>query len=156
MSLLELAVGFLVAVVAIAVITMALRRRNDSRDLLDGQVREMQARVDAADPSLLDAANRIADTRVRETASGAAGPVEDTGVRYPDATAAPDELPAAPGGDSDAMADAYTWLRIVGLVESGQRAQAVELLSTTMAISADEAEMLVDGLLDAGRERRPD
>ncbi|HWS38055.1 MAG TPA: hypothetical protein VN408_35635 [Actinoplanes sp.] len=156
-SLLELAVGFLVAVVAIAVITMVLRRRDDSRDLLDGQVREMQARADAASPaadtSLMDAATRIADARMREAALGAVTPVEDTGATYPDATAAPADTPAASAGDSDAMADAYAWLRIMALVESGQRVPAVELLSTTMAISADEAEMLVDGLIDTGRQR---
>ncbi|GLY24103.1 hypothetical protein [Micromonospora sp. NBRC 101691] len=73
-----------------------------------------------------------------------------------DTTAPPDGWPSAPGGKNDAMADAFAWLRIAALVEAGQREQAVELLSTMMTISADEAEMLVDGLNDAGGERRPD
>ncbi|WBB71972.1 hypothetical protein O7602_19800 [Micromonospora sp. WMMD1128] len=54
------------------------------------------------------------------------------------------------------MVDAFAWLRIAALVDAGQREQAVELLSTTMAISVDEAARLVDGLSDAGGERRPD
>ncbi|MFF5182021.1 hypothetical protein ACFY2Q_28735 [Micromonospora sp. NPDC000316] len=73
-----------------------------------------------------------------------------------DATAPPDGWPSAPGGKDDAIADAFAWLRIAALVEAGQREQAVELLSTMMTISAGEAEMLVDGLNDAGGERRPD
>ena len=54
------------------------------------------------------------------------------------------------------MADAFAWLRIAALVEAEQREQAVELLSTTMAISADEAQLLIDGLIDAHGERHPD
>ncbi|MFC7535077.1 hypothetical protein [Actinoplanes sp. GCM10030250] len=73
-----------------------------------------------------------------------------------DATAPPEGWPSAPGGKIDAMADTFAWLRIAALVEAGQREQAVELLSITMVISVDEAEMLVDGLNDAGGERRPD
>ncbi|MER5458057.1 hypothetical protein ABT008_25120 [Micromonospora sp. NPDC002389] len=184
-SLLELVVGFLVAVSVIAVITMILRRRSGRQDLLGTQVREMQARAAAAaspdaDTRLRDAATRIADARIHEAASRApadatsgaltsdasAADAASPGAGFPDATAvnrsAPDTTappsgwPSAAGGNSDAMADAFTWLRIAALVEAGQREQAIELLSSTMTISADEAEMLVDGLNDAGGERRPD
>ncbi|MGW0506679.1 hypothetical protein [Micromonospora sp. NPDC003241] len=190
-SLLELVVGFLVAVSVIAVITMILRRRSGRQDLLGTQVREMQARAAAAaspnaDTRLRDAATRIAEARSHDAASRAPSdapsgaltsdtPATDAasdaasaapGAGFPDATAvnrsAPDTTapppgwPSAPAGNSDAMADAFTWLRIAALVEAGQREQAIELLGSTMAISADEAEMLVDGLNDAGGEQRPD
>lgn len=173
-NLLELAVGFLVAVSLIAVLTMIQRRRGARQDLPGTQVREMQARVTAAEASR-DAATRIADTRSPEALSRAPTPVDalpsdepaaSLGAGTPDAaagdrwaqdgTAAPAGSPPAPGGEHDAMADAFAWLRIAALVEAGQREQAVELLSTTMAIPADEAEMLVDGLTDAGGERRTD
>ncbi|MFI7079738.1 hypothetical protein ACIBO1_20785 [Micromonospora sp. NPDC049903] len=187
-SLLELVVGFLVAVSVIAVITTILRRRSGRQDLLGTQVREMQARAAAAaspnaDTRLRDAATEIAEARIHDAASRAPSDApsgaltSDTpaanvasdaapGAGFPDATAvnrsAPDTTapppgwPSAPAGNSDAMADAFTWLRIAALVEAGQREQAIELLSSTMAISADEAEMLVDGLNDVGGEQRPD
>jgi hypothetical protein len=173
-SLLELAVGFFVAASLIAVITMILRRRGGRQDLLDTQVREMEARVAAASPGadtrLRDAATQIADARIQEAASPAPVPADaltsEADAGFPDATsgdrsardatAPPDGWPSAPGGKNDALADAFAWLRIAALVEAGQREQAVELLSTTMTISAEEAELLVDGLTDAGGERRPD
>ncbi|MCM4076197.1 hypothetical protein [Paractinoplanes hotanensis] len=180
-NLLTLVVGFFAAASLIAVITMVLRRRSGRQDLLGAQVREMEARAAAAaspdaDTRWRDAATQIAEARVHDAASRAPGPSDaltsdvsaadaaSLGARFPDAaaedrpaqdaTAPPDGWPAAPGG-IDAMADAFAWLRIAALVEAGQRKQAVELLSTTMAIPADEAEMLVDGLNDAGGERRP-
>ncbi len=173
--------GFFVAASLIAVITMTLRRRSGHRDLLGAQIREMEARAAAASPDadtrLRDAATRIADARIHDAASRPPSPSDalasdvspadaaSLGAGFPDAamgdgsapdaTAPPDGWPAAPGGN-DAMADAFAWLRIAALVEAGQRKQAVELLSTTMAIPADEAEMLVDGLNGAGGERRTD
>ncbi|WP_431729677.1 hypothetical protein [Verrucosispora sp. TAA-831] len=185
-SLLELVVGFLVAVSLITVLTLVLRRRSGRQDLLGTQMREVQARSAAAswdtDTRLRDAATRIADARRHEAASRAPMPTGATsdarppdasatdatspGAGHPDAaageraaqdaTAPPPGWPSTPGADSDAMADAFAWLRIAALVEAGQRQQAVELLSATMAISADDAETLVDGLRDAGGERRPD
>ncbi|WP_431923496.1 hypothetical protein [Micromonospora wenchangensis] len=178
-SLLELAVGLVVAVSLIAVITVVLRRRGDRRDLPGTQVRELEARAAAASPDAdtraWDAATRIAAARSREAACpdrapvapdppSAGMPAADTappGAEAPDGTAGdrPVQDPTAPptgstaGGNSDAMADAFAWLRIAALVEAGQREQAVELLGTTMAISVDEAELLVDGL-DAG-DRHP-
>jgi len=174
-SLLALVVGFFVVASLIAVLTMILRRRSGHRDLLGTQLREMEARAAAAaspdaDTRLRDAATQIADARVHDAAPRAPAPSSDPhaaslGAGFPDAvagdrsaqdaTAPPDGWPAAPGGH-DAMADAFAWLRIAALVEAGQREQAVGLLSTTMAIPADEARMLVDGLNDAGGERRPD
>ncbi|GAA1644000.1 hypothetical protein GCM10009828_086150 [Actinoplanes couchii] len=59
-------------------------------------------------------------------------------------------MSAEPGGTNDAMVDAFAWLQIAALVEAGQRDQAITLLSSTMNISADDAEMLVDGLNDVG------
>ncbi|MFJ8690504.1 hypothetical protein [Micromonospora wenchangensis] len=180
-SLLELAVGFVVAVALIAVITVLLRRRGDRRDLLKNQVRELEARVAAAaspdaDTRAWDAATRIAAARRHEatfpdTTPGtpdppnAGTPAADTtspGAETPGVAAGdrPVQDPTAPpagstaGGNSDAMADAFAWLRIAALVEAGQREQAVELLGTTMAISVDEAELLVDDL-DAG-DRHPE
>ncbi|QKW13482.1 hypothetical protein [Verrucosispora sp. NA02020] len=184
-SLVELVAGFLVAITLITVITIVLRRRSGRQDLLGTQVREMQTRAAAspdADTRLRDAATRIADARMREAASRDPVPAEAPsdaptsdvsdadaaapGVGYPDATAQersaqdatapPAGWPSAPGGKNDAMADTFAWLRIAALVEAGQREQAIELLSTTMAISTDEAEILVDGLNDTGREQRPD
>ncbi|WP_434739418.1 hypothetical protein [Micromonospora sp. SH-82] len=198
-SLLELVVGFVVAVSLIAVITVILRRRSDRRDLLGAQVRELEARAAAAaspqaDTRLLDAATRVADARIHETAARAATPAEaaltPTGVTSDapasdalatdapavdaaspgagspdvaagdrpaqDGTAPPDGWQSVPGGNNDAMVDAFAWLRIAALVEAGQREQAVELLSATLAVSADEAELLVDGLNDAHGERHPD
>lgn len=170
-SLLELAVGFLVAVSLIAVITMVLRRRGGHQDLLGTQVREMEARAAAAaspeaDTRLRDAATRIAEASRASAPVSPDAPAASGGAAYPDATgegrpapdatAPPDGWQPAPGGENDAMADAFVWLRIATLVETGQREQAVELLSTTMTISAEEAEMLVEGLTDAGGERRPD
>ncbi|MEV0941995.1 hypothetical protein AB0I90_16645 [Micromonospora wenchangensis] len=127
-SLLELAVGLVVAVSLVAAITVVLRRRGDRRDLPGTQVRELEARVAAA-----------------ASPDGAAGdrPVQDP-------TSPPSGWPSTPGGNGDAMADAFAWLRIAALVEAGQREQAVELLGATMAISVDEAELLVDGLDGAG------
>ncbi|MFY1585253.1 hypothetical protein ACN267_12135 [Micromonospora sp. WMMD734] len=183
-SLLDLAVGLVVAVSLIAVITVVLRRRGDRRDLPGTQVRELEARVAAAaspdaDTRAWDAATRIAAARSREAACpdrtpvapdppGAGTPAADTappaaqapagtaGDRpVPDPTSPPSGWPSTPGGNSDPMADAVAWLRIAALVEAGQREQAVELLGTTMAISVDEAELLVDGLDDAG-DRHPE
>ncbi|MBL7259356.1 hypothetical protein [Paractinoplanes lichenicola] len=186
-SLLELVVGFVVAVLLIAVITMVLRRRGGRQDLLGTQMREMEARAAAAaspsaDTRLRDAATQIADARLRETATQIAdtsppeaasrasaasdalrsdAPGTPLAAGFPDAVAGDGSTGDAtepPDGLSlghDAMADAYAWLRIAALVEAGQREQAVELLSTTMTISADEAELLVDGLTEAGGERRP-
>ncbi|GIE28454.1 hypothetical protein Ait01nite_014990 [Actinoplanes italicus] len=73
-SLLELAVGFVVAVSLIAAITVILRRRSGSRDLLGTQVREMRERAAAAaspdaDSRVWDAAGRIADARIRKAAA---------------------------------------------------------------------------------------
>lgn len=178
-SLLALAVGLAVAVSLIAVITVVLRRRGDRRDLPGTQVRELEARVAAAaspdaDTRAWDAATRIAAARSHEAtspdrapgpadppvagapAADAASPGAETpggaaGARpVPDPTAPPTGWPSTAGGDSDAMADAFAWLRIAALVEAGQREQAVELLSATMAIPVDEAELLVDGLEGAG------
>lgn len=183
-SLLTLIVGLVAAASLIAVITVILRRRSGRDDLLGTQLREMEARAAAAaspdaDTRLPDAAGRAADARIHEAASRAPGPdpapAEATSdaltsaadVASPgadvtagdrparDATAPPDGWSSVPGGKDDAVTDAYAWLRIAALVEAGQREQAVELLGTMMAISADEARMLVDGLIDAGGERRP-
>ncbi|MBW4700459.1 hypothetical protein [Micromonospora sp. RL09-050-HVF-A] len=179
-SLLELVLGFVVAVVLITVITMILRRRGGSRDLLGSQVRELRARAAAASPSAdtrqWDAATRIADARRHEAAARA--PAADDVPSDPPTAAAsaadtaspatadrpaadrPTQDPTAPlygrSPTPDAMVDAFAWLRIAALVEAGHREQAVDLLSTTMAISTDEAQLLVDGLADAGGERRPD
>ncbi|MBM2622940.1 hypothetical protein JIG36_46320 [Actinoplanes sp. LDG1-06] len=180
-SLLELVVGFFVAVSLIAVITMILRRRSGREDLLGTQVREMEARASAAagpgaDTRQRDAATRIAGARIDEAASRAPVPAQgatdepapgaalDAGFldatagerSAQDATAPPDGWPLAADGKNDAMADAFAWLRIAAMVDAGQREQAVELLSATMDITTDEAQMLVDGLNDAGSERRPD
>ncbi|MER7165793.1 hypothetical protein ABT336_06885 [Micromonospora sp. NPDC000207] len=196
-SLLELIVGFVVAVSLIAVITVILRRRSGRQDLLGAQVRELEARAAAAaspeaDTRLRDAATQVANGRIHEAASRApaettTAPAEATsdapasdapasdapavdaaspGTASPDVaagdrpaqdgTAPPDGWQSVPGGKNDAMADAFAWLRIAALVEAGQREQAVELLSTTLAVSSDEAELLVDGLNDAGGERHPD
>ncbi|MEU7959304.1 hypothetical protein [Micromonospora humida] len=178
-SLLALAVGLVVAVSLIAVITVVLRRRDDRRDLPGTQVRDLEARVAAAaspdaDTRAWDAATRIAAARSHEATGTdrAPGPVDppvagtpaadatSPGAETPDGTAGarpvqdptdpPAGWPSTAGGDSDAMADAFAWLRIAALVEAGQREQAVELLGATMAISADEAELLVDGLDGAG------
>ncbi|WP_431885752.1 hypothetical protein [Micromonospora wenchangensis] len=178
-SLLELAVGLVVAVSLIAAITVVLRRRGDRRDLPGTQVRELEARVAAAaspdaDTRAWDAATRIAAARSHEAAStdrtpgtsdpsSAGTPAADatsTGPATPDGaagdrplqdpTSPPSGWPSTPGGNGDAMADAFAWLRIAALVEAGQREQAVELLGATMAISVDEAELLVDGLDGAG------
>jgi hypothetical protein len=213
-SLLELIVGFVVAVALITAITLILRRRRDARqDLLGGQMREMQARTAAAaspdaNTRSRDAAIGTADARRHEaaapapafpapTSSSPASPISTSpdpsspastspapapsspaspspdfapapaadaappGSEFPDvlagesrpapdATTPPDGWPLSPGATNDAMADAFAWLRIAALVEAGQRDQAIELLSTTMAISAEEAGMLVDGLTDAG------
>ncbi|GAB2588669.1 hypothetical protein GCM10027087_31740 [Paractinoplanes abujensis] len=201
-GLLELVIGFFVAVSLIAVITMVRRRRGGRRDLLGAQLREMQARAAAAaspeaDTVLRAAATQIAAARsiaeapsvaevpsvaearsvadaTRAPAPGALSSAADAtaagrsaadataaGRSAADATAAgrpaPDATapPPVPVAEHDAMADTYAWLRIAALVEAGRRDQAVELLSTTMAVPADEAELLVDGLIDAGGERRP-
>jgi hypothetical protein len=98
----------------------------------------------------------IADATSAVAGSAAAADVLASGVRAVDATAPPDGWPVVAGGKSDALVDAFAWLRIAALVEAGQREQAVELLSATMGISVEEAEMLVDGLNEAGGERRPD
>ncbi|MCO8272768.1 hypothetical protein M1L60_19420 [Actinoplanes sp. TRM 88003] len=167
-SLLQLVVGFFIAASFISVITVILRRRGGRQDLLGHQVREMEARAAAAaapgaDTRLRDAATRVADARRQETAATSDASAKSPGAGFLDATA---EGPSArdatappdgwPGGKNDAMADAFAWLRIAALVDAGQREQAIELLSTTMNISAGEAEMLVDGLNDANGERRPD
>ncbi len=155
----------------VAVLTMIRRRRGDRQDLLGAQVREVEARAAAAASPAAD--TPIADARSHEPAApaeatsealtpdapfgdaaslGAGFPDAAAGDRSaPDATAPPPGWPSAPGGKHDAMADTFAWLQIAALVEAGQREQAVELLSTTMTISAEEAEMLVDGLNDAGR-----
>ncbi|WP_422752122.1 hypothetical protein [Micromonospora sp. WMMD708] len=172
-SLLELAVGFVVAVSLIAVITVVLGRRADRRDLVGTQVRELEARVAAAtspdaDTRAWDAATRIAAARSHEAASPDSVDPPSAGTPAADATSPgaetpggatgerPVQDPTAPpagstaGGNSDAMVDAFAWLRIAALVEAGQREQAVDLLSATMAISVDEAELLVEGLDGAG------
>lgn len=106
----------------------------------------------AADQAGRDA--RAADATAPEATapdSTAAGSTA-AGSTVPDSTVPPDEWPggpAGPGGRFDAMADTFAWLRIAALVEAGQHEQAVELLSTTMVISADEARLLVGGLNDA-------
>jgi hypothetical protein len=184
-SLLELVVGFFVAVSLITVITMVLRRRSGRQDLLGTQMREMETRTGAAaardaDARLREAAAQVADSRAREadaasanrpaqnvTAPPGGGPSPPPGGAAPlpggaaplpggaaplPGGAAPPPGGAAPlpGGAHDAMVDTFAWLRIAALVEAGQREQAVELLSATMTISAEEAEMLVDGLTNAG------
>ncbi|MEV4723807.1 hypothetical protein [Micromonospora humida] len=178
-SLLALAVGLVIAVSLIAVITVVLRRRGDRRDLPGTQVRDLEARVAAAaspdaDTRAWAAATRIATARSHEAAfpDRTPGPVDPPAVGPPaadtappgaetpdgtagdrpvrDPTAPPAGWPSTAGGDSDAMADAFAWLRIAALVEAGQREQAVELLGATMVISVDEAELLVDGLDGAG------
>ncbi|WP_430784531.1 hypothetical protein [Actinoplanes sp. G11-F43] len=203
-SLLELVVGFFIAATVITVITMVVRRRNGSRDLLGAQVREMRSRAAAAaspdadtrgwdeaariadariadariaDPRIVDARIAdpwIADPRIHEAAPRAPGPdgapasdataapldpgSPDVAVGSPpaqDPTAPPDGWQPVPGGTGDAMADAFTWLRIAALVEAGQREQAIELISSTMGVSMEEAGTLVDGLTDAGGEQRP-
>lgn len=72
-----------------------------------------------------------------------------------DGTHPPEWQPATSAGVHDALADTYDWLRIAALVEARQRDQAVELLSATMDISSDEAEMLVDALIDTDGGQRP-
>ncbi|MBU2666291.1 hypothetical protein KOI35_22570 [Actinoplanes bogorensis] len=147
-SLLQLVVGFFIVAAVISLLTVVLRRRRNARqDLMGTQLREMEARAAATRTRLNDVVTQIAETRPATPAFVPPPPVVASEPQFPDAT-------APSGGEHDAMADAYAWLRIAAMVEAGQREQAVELLSTTMSISPDEAELLVDGLTDAGGERR--
>ncbi|WP_229068814.1 hypothetical protein [Actinoplanes sp. DH11] len=136
------------------------RLRDEATRIADARVHEAASRAPAPDASRAEATSDAltSDASAPAAVSPGAGVPDVTAVGQPaqDGTAPPDGWLAAPGGNSDAMADAFAWLRIAALVEAGQREQAVELLSTTMTISADEAEMLVDGLSEAGGERRPD
>ncbi|WP_344317343.1 hypothetical protein, partial [Actinoplanes couchii] len=110
-----------------------------------------------ADTRSWDAATRVAEARAHEAAAPADVTPDAVSRPVRDATAAPDGwstepggVSAEPGGTNDAMVDAFAWLQIAALVEAGQRDQAITLLSSTMNISADDAEMLVDGLNDVG------
>ncbi|WP_416904301.1 hypothetical protein [Micromonospora echinospora] len=136
------------------------RLRDVATQIANARIHEAASRTPAPDTAPTEATSDALtfDASAADAASlGAGFPDVAVGDRsIQDATAPPDAWPSTPGGKNDAMADAFAWLRIAALVEAGQREQAVELLSTTMTISADEAEMLVDGLNDAGGERRPD